>query len=161
MRKSKDFQPRVAQGSDEIDVAFGPDDAGETVDDSVEESEAGGAEEAAEPASSYNTDHPTPADLKRVQALLKRPDRANTIILKLDDPRGAQDVAAVIERRFGYNSVSWQEASEDLMSTLATRNIIMYTVVSAGLSVPSSTRMLADRLTAATVDALRARGDDA
>ena len=34
-------------------------------------------------------------------------------------------------------------------------------VVSAGLSVPSSTRMLADRLTAATVDALRARGDDA
>jgi FMN reductase len=31
-------------------------------------------------------------------------------------------------------------------------------VVSAGLSVPSSTRLLADRLTAATVDALRARG---
>ena len=34
-------------------------------------------------------------------------------------------------------------------------------VVSAGLSNPSSTRLLADRLTAATVDALRARGDDA
>ena len=34
-------------------------------------------------------------------------------------------------------------------------------VVSAGLSVPSSTRLLADRLTAATVDALRQRGDDA
>jgi FMN reductase len=33
-------------------------------------------------------------------------------------------------------------------------------VVSAGLSVPSSTRLLADRLTAATVDALRERGDD-
>jgi FMN reductase len=31
-------------------------------------------------------------------------------------------------------------------------------VVSAGLSVPSSTRLLADRLTAATVDALRRRG---
>jgi FMN reductase len=31
-------------------------------------------------------------------------------------------------------------------------------VVSAGLSVPSSTRLLADRLTAATVDALRERG---
>src|SRR3954452_565478 len=31
-------------------------------------------------------------------------------------------------------------------------------VVSAGLSTPSSTRLLADRLTAATVDALRARG---
>jgi FMN reductase len=34
-------------------------------------------------------------------------------------------------------------------------------VVSAGLSTPSSTRLLADRLTAATVAALRERGDDA
>jgi FMN reductase len=33
-------------------------------------------------------------------------------------------------------------------------------VVSAGLSVPSSTRLLADRLTAATVDALRERGSE-
>ncbi|MFP5345840.1 MAG: FMN reductase [Actinomycetes bacterium] len=33
-------------------------------------------------------------------------------------------------------------------------------VVSAGLSVPSSTRLLADRLTAATVNALRERGID-
>ncbi len=34
-------------------------------------------------------------------------------------------------------------------------------VVSAGLSTPSSTRLLADRLTAATVAALRERGEDA
>jgi len=34
-------------------------------------------------------------------------------------------------------------------------------VVSAGLSTPSSTRLLADRLAAATVAALRARGEDA
>jgi FMN reductase len=34
-------------------------------------------------------------------------------------------------------------------------------VVSAGLSNPSSTRLLADRLSAATVAALRTRGDDA
>jgi FMN reductase len=33
-------------------------------------------------------------------------------------------------------------------------------VVSAGLSTPSSTRLLADRLTAAAVDALHERGDD-
>jgi FMN reductase len=33
-------------------------------------------------------------------------------------------------------------------------------VVSGGLSNPSSTRLLADRLTAATVDALRSRGED-
>jgi FMN reductase len=34
-------------------------------------------------------------------------------------------------------------------------------VVSAGLGNPSSTRLLADRLTTATVEALRARGDEA
>ena len=34
-------------------------------------------------------------------------------------------------------------------------------VVSGGLSSPSSTRLLADRLTTATVAALRARGEDA
>ena len=75
------------------------------------------------------------ADLKRVQALLKRLNRANTIILKLDDPHRAHATADEIERRFGYKSVSWQEANEDLMSTLTTRNIIMYTVVSAVLIV--------------------------
>ena len=75
------------------------------------------------------------ADLKRVQALLKRLNRANTIILKLDDPQRAPATADEIERRFGYKSVSWQEANEDLMSTLTTRNIIMYTVVSAVLIV--------------------------
>jgi FMN reductase len=41
---------------------------------------------------------------------------------------------------------------------MSTRTIA---VVSAGLANPSSTRLLADRLTAATVEALRARGDDA
>ena len=34
-------------------------------------------------------------------------------------------------------------------------------VVSGGLSNPSSTRLLGDRLTAATVAALKARGEDA
>jgi FMN reductase len=41
---------------------------------------------------------------------------------------------------------------------MSTRTIA---VVSAGLSNPSSTRLLADRLAAATVAALRARGEDA
>jgi FMN reductase len=41
---------------------------------------------------------------------------------------------------------------------MSTRNLA---VVSAGLSVPSSTRLLADRLTAATVAALHRRGIDA
>jgi lipoprotein-releasing system permease protein len=75
------------------------------------------------------------ADLKRVQALLDRPNRANAILIKLDDPYRAREVADRIEQRFGYKSVSWQEASEDLMSTLTTRDIIMYTVVGAVLVV--------------------------
>lgn len=73
--------------------------------------------------------------LKRVQALLNRPNRANEIVIKLANPYSAQDVATKIEGRLGYKSVSWQEASEDIMSTLALRNVIMYSVVTAVLLV--------------------------
>lgn len=73
--------------------------------------------------------------LKRVQALLDRPNRANSIIVKLDDAERARDVAGEIENHVGYKSVSWQEQSEDLMSTLLIRRIIMYTVVGAVLVV--------------------------
>jgi lipoprotein-releasing system permease protein len=73
--------------------------------------------------------------LKRVQALLNRPNRANEIVIKLDDPYAARDVATQIEARIQYKSVSWEEASEDIMSTLALRNVIMYSVVSAVLLV--------------------------
>ena len=73
--------------------------------------------------------------LKRVQTLLDRPNRVNRFVLQLDDPYRARDVAAVIERRIGYKSVSWLEASEDIMSLLLIRNIIMYSVVGAILVV--------------------------
>jgi lipoprotein-releasing system permease protein len=73
--------------------------------------------------------------LKRVQSLMNRVNRANLIAIKLNDPYRARDVAAQIEEHLGYKSVSWQEASEDIMSTLALRNIIMYSVVSAVLVV--------------------------
>lgn len=73
--------------------------------------------------------------LKRVQALLNRPNRINSIIIKLADPYAAEDVAHDIESRIGYKSVSWQESSEDLMNTIAIRNAIMLTVVSAVLVV--------------------------
>jgi len=73
--------------------------------------------------------------ISRVQALLNRAQRANTIIVKIPDPYQAQALAANIERRIGYKSVSWQEISEDLMSTLKIRNTIMYSVVSAVLIV--------------------------
>lgn len=74
-------------------------------------------------------------NLKRVQSLLDRANRVNAIIVKLADPYQARAVAARIEAEVRYKSVSWQEAAEDLMSTLTIRNIIMYTVVSAVLVV--------------------------
>ena len=75
------------------------------------------------------------AALKRVQSLLDRPNRINRFVLQLDDPYSARAVALQIERRIGYKSVSWLEASEDIMSLLTVRNIIMYSVVAAILVV--------------------------
>jgi lipoprotein-releasing system permease protein len=73
--------------------------------------------------------------LKRVQSLLDRPNRVNTIVIKLNDPYQARAIASQIESHIGYKAVSWQEASEDIMSTLMIRNVIMYSVVSAVLIV--------------------------
>ena len=75
--------------------------------------------------------------LKRVQGLLDRPDRVNRFILQFSDPYVARDVAHQIEQQIGYKAVSWLEASEDLMSVLLVRNLIMYSVVSAILVVAS------------------------
>lgn len=65
--------------------------------------------------------------LKRVQALLNRPNRINSIIMKLEDPYQARAAAGETENQVGYKSVSWQEESEDLLNTLVIRNTIMYT----------------------------------
>lgn len=74
-------------------------------------------------------------DIKRVQAMMNKSNRANTIIIKMDRYENARELASEIEARTGYKSVSWQEASEDILSTLVIRNVIMYTVVSAVLLV--------------------------
>jgi lipoprotein-releasing system permease protein len=75
--------------------------------------------------------------LKRAQALFERVERANKLIIQLDDPYSARDVSAVIESHVGYRAESWQEAQQSLMSVLLIRNIIMYSVVSAILVVAS------------------------
>ncbi len=75
--------------------------------------------------------------LKRAQVMLDRPNRINRFIIQLDDPYEARDVATHIESTIGYKSVSWAEASEDIVSVLIIRNIIMYSVVSAILVVAS------------------------
>jgi len=75
--------------------------------------------------------------LKRAQVMLDRPNRVNRFIIQLDDAYAARDVARHIEDTIGYKSVSWAEASEDIVSVLIIRNIIMYSVVSAILVVAS------------------------
>lgn len=75
--------------------------------------------------------------LKRAQALFGRMDRANRIVIQLDDPYAAREVAALIESHVGYRAESWQEAQQNLMTVLLVRNVIMYSVVSAILVVAS------------------------
>lgn len=84
--------------------------------------------------SEYDISHSF-VSIKRMQTFLNRPNRVNHIIVKLPDPYQAKIVANDIENRIGYKSVSWQETSEDILSVLVIRNIIMYTVVSAVLVV--------------------------
>jgi lipoprotein-releasing system permease protein len=73
--------------------------------------------------------------LKRAQSLLGRENRINRVIIQLADPYDAGDVAQTIEAATGYKSVSWVEASEDILSLLLVRNVIMFSVVSAILVV--------------------------
>lgn len=73
--------------------------------------------------------------LKKAQALFDKPNSANRIIVRLDNPYQAAGAARRIEAQTGYLAESWQEASADIMSTLMIRNIIMYSVVSAILIV--------------------------
>jgi lipoprotein-releasing system permease protein len=75
--------------------------------------------------------------LKRAQVIFDRPNRVNRFIIQLDDARSAREVAQRIENATGYKSTSWIEASEDILSLLVVRNIILYSVVSAILIVAS------------------------
>lgn len=75
--------------------------------------------------------------LREAQSLLGRPFIINRIGVRLADPYAAETVAARLEARFGYKAESWQERSSDFLSLLVTRNVIMYSVVSAILLVAS------------------------
>jgi lipoprotein-releasing system permease protein len=75
--------------------------------------------------------------LREAQSLLGRPFIINRIGVKLADPYQAQQVGSRLESRFAYKAESWQERSADFLSLLVTRNVIMYSVVSAILLVAS------------------------
>ncbi len=76
-------------------------------------------------------------NLNKAQTLFNRQNRINSLIIKLKDPFIAADYATELENMFYYKAESWQEASEDVMETLAIRDGVMYSVVSAILIVAS------------------------
>lgn len=75
--------------------------------------------------------------LREAQSLTGQPFIINRIGIKLPDPYAAETMAARLEGRFGYKAESWQERSADFLGLLVTRNVIMYTVISAILLVAS------------------------
>lgn len=75
--------------------------------------------------------------LREAQSLLGRPFIINRIGVKLTDAYAADAAATALEQRFGYKAESWEERSADFLGLLLTRNVIMYTVVSAILLVAS------------------------
>ena len=75
--------------------------------------------------------------LREAQSMTGQPFIINSIGIRLTDPYAAEGIADGLEGRFGYKAESWQERSADFLGLLVTRNIIMYTVVSAILLVAS------------------------
>lgn len=75
--------------------------------------------------------------LREAQSLLGRPFIINRIGVHLADPYAARPISQQLERRYSYKAESWQERSADFLSLLVTRNVIMYSVVSAILLVAS------------------------
>jgi lipoprotein-releasing system permease protein len=71
------------------------------------------------------------------QTLMGQSGIINQLRLRLSDPLVAQKVAAQVEAQTGYKSVSWQEANSDLLSTFATRDFIVLTVMGAMLLTSS------------------------
>src|ERR1700712_873370 len=71
------------------------------------------------------------------QTLMGQTGVINQLRVRLSDPLVAQKVATQVEAQIGYKSVSWQEANSDLLSTFATRDFIVLTVMGAMLLTSS------------------------
>ncbi|MFO1189193.1 MAG: ABC transporter permease [Alphaproteobacteria bacterium] len=73
--------------------------------------------------------------LKKAQILQDRPNVINAIRIRLADYRVADLVAQTLEVRYGYRSVSWQEANEGVLGIFVIQNGIMYSTTGAILVV--------------------------
>jgi lipoprotein-releasing system permease protein len=71
------------------------------------------------------------------QTMMGQTGVINQLRVRLSDPLVAQKVATQVEAQIGYKSVSWQEANSDLLSTFATRDFIVLTVMGAMLLTSS------------------------
>jgi lipoprotein-releasing system permease protein len=73
--------------------------------------------------------------LRRVQALLGRPNVVNQVRLKLDDATKAAEVAGLIEGRYGYRSEGWEELNRNVLGVFVIQHGIMYSTIGAILIV--------------------------
>lgn len=73
--------------------------------------------------------------LLAAQTLLGKPDIVGRVEVKLRDTDDAVDLAARLERTFGYDAESWQEANANFLALFAQQNTIISFVVGAILAV--------------------------
>ncbi|MGB8274769.1 MAG: ABC transporter permease [Alphaproteobacteria bacterium] len=73
--------------------------------------------------------------LKKSQVLQNRTNVINQIRIHLDDVSKARATAALIERRYGYRTESWEEANEGIFGIFVVQNAVMYSTTGAILIV--------------------------
>jgi lipoprotein-releasing system permease protein len=73
--------------------------------------------------------------LRTAQTLLGRPDTIGRIEVRLRDPDDAFRVSERLERMFGYDTESWQEANANFLSLFVMQNMIVAFVIGAILLV--------------------------
>ncbi len=73
--------------------------------------------------------------LRTAQALLGRPDQVDRIEVRLRDPDDARRFTGTVERIFGYDAESWQEANANSLSLFVMQSVIANLVIGAILVV--------------------------
>lgn len=73
--------------------------------------------------------------LRTAQTLLGKPDTIGRIEMRLRDPDDAPRFAERVERMFGYDAESWQEANANFLSLFVMQNMVIAFVIGAILLV--------------------------
>ena len=75
------------------------------------------------------------ANLRQAQALLGKGDAVDGIEMRLRDTARAPAVTEIVERTFGYDAESWQEANANFLGLIAQQEIAVNLVIAALLAV--------------------------